>query len=39
MDMIGAEIENGDLPDDDELIGALIEGVSYKNAKAYFGWQ
>jgi glucuronate isomerase len=37
--MIGAEIENGDLPDDDELIGALIEGVSYKNASAYFGWQ
>jgi glucuronate isomerase len=37
--MIGAEIENGELPDDDELIGSLIEGVCYRNASEYFGWR
>jgi glucuronate isomerase len=36
--MLGAEIENGELPDDDELIRSLIEGVSYRNASEYFGW-
>jgi len=37
--MLGAEIENGELPDDDELIGSLIAGVSYRNASEYFGWE
>jgi glucuronate isomerase len=36
--LLGAEIENGELPDDDELIRSLIEGVSYRNASEYFGW-
>ena len=35
----GAEIENGELPDDDALIGSLIEGVCYRNASEYFGWK
>lgn len=35
--LLGREMENGELPDDDEMIGALIENVCYKNAERYFG--
>ncbi len=35
---VGNEIEKGLIPDDDELIKPLIEGISYKNAKEYFGF-
>jgi glucuronate isomerase len=35
---IGSEIEKGLIPGDDELIKPLIEGISYKNAKEYFGF-
>jgi glucuronate isomerase len=35
---IGEEVEKGLIPDDEELLKTLIEGVSYKNAKAYFGF-
>ena len=36
--MIGHEIEQGELPADDALAGRLIEDVSYRNASRYFGW-
>ena len=35
---IGEEVEKGLIPDDEELLKTLIEGVSYKNAKEYFGF-
>lgn len=35
---IGEEVEKGTIPDDDQLVGQLIEGTSYKNAKNYFGF-
>jgi glucuronate isomerase len=35
---IGEEVEKGLIPDDDELLKPLIEGISYKNAKEYFGF-
>jgi len=35
---IGEEIEKGLIPDEEELLKPLIEGVSYKNAKEYFGF-
>ena len=35
---IGNEIEKGLIPDEDELVKPLIEGISYKNAKEYFGF-
>ena len=35
---IGNEIENGLIPDEDDLVKPLIEGISYKNAKEYFGF-
>jgi glucuronate isomerase len=36
--LVGNEIEKGLIPDDDEIVKPLIEGVSYKNAKEYFGF-
>jgi glucuronate isomerase len=36
--MIGQEVESGELPDDDRLVGRLIEDVSFGNASRYFGW-
>ena len=35
---VGNEIEKGLIPDEDELVKPLIEGISYKNAKEYFGF-
>ncbi len=35
---IGEEVEKGVIPDDEELLKSLIEGVSYRNAKEYFGF-
>jgi glucuronate isomerase len=35
---IGEEVERGLIPNEEELLKPLIEGVSYKNAKEYFGF-
>jgi glucuronate isomerase len=35
---IGHEVEKGLIPDDDELLKPLIEGISYMNAKEYFAF-
>lgn len=35
---IGEEVEKGLIPDEDELLKPLIEGISYYNAKDYFGF-
>jgi glucuronate isomerase len=35
---IGEEVEKGLIPDEEELLKPLIEGVSYRNAKEYFGF-
>ena len=35
---VGKQIEKGLIPGDDELIKPLIEGISYNNAKEYFGF-
>ena len=35
--LLGREMENGELPNDEEMIGALVERVCYKNAERYFG--
>lgn len=34
---LGSEIERGELPDDDELVGRLVADVCYQNAERYFG--
>jgi glucuronate isomerase len=35
--MIGRDIENGELPDSDELVGPMIRNICYSNAKSYLG--
>jgi glucuronate isomerase len=36
--MIGEWVENGEAPDDFELLGSIVQGISYNNAKEYFGF-
>jgi glucuronate isomerase len=36
--LFGEEIENGEMPDDLEWIGRIIQDISYNNAKTYFNW-
>jgi len=33
--LIGTDIENGELPDSDELVGTMISNICYANAKQY----
>ena len=35
---IGEEVEKGLIPDEEELLRPLIEGISYRNANTYFGF-
>jgi glucuronate isomerase len=34
---LGVEVERGEIPNDQGLLGELIRGVCFENAKAYFG--
>ncbi len=36
--LFGDDVENGELPDDIEWIGKVIQDISYNNATNYFGW-
>lgn len=36
--LIGEWVENGEYPNDIELLGSIVQGISYKNAKEYFGF-
>ena len=35
--LIGGWVENGEYPNDDELLERIVTGISYYNAKRYFG--
>jgi glucuronate isomerase len=35
--LIGRDIESGDLPDHEDLIGEMIENICFKNAERYLG--
>ena len=35
--LIGRWVENGEYPEDYEVLGELVKGISYNNAVAYFG--
>ncbi|MEO6611925.1 MAG: glucuronate isomerase [Chitinophagaceae bacterium] len=37
--LFGEEIENGELPDDIEWVGKVVQDICYNNAKNYFNWQ
>lgn len=36
--LLGDEVENGELPDDLPWIGKIVQDICYNNAKEYFGW-
>lgn len=36
--LLGEEVENGELPNDIAWIGKVVEDICYNNAKEYFGW-
>ena len=36
--LLGEWVEDGRFPDDPELLGEIVRGVSYENAKKYFGF-
>ncbi len=35
-DFIGEWVENGEVPNDMEFLGKIVQGISYENAKEYF---
>ncbi len=35
--LLGADIKNGELPDDFDLIGGMVQDICYRNAVNYFG--
>ncbi|MES2333002.1 MAG: glucuronate isomerase [Bacteroidota bacterium] len=37
--LFGEEIENGELPNDIEWVGKVIQDICFYNARSYFGWQ
>lgn len=37
-DLLGTDIENGEIPNDLELVGQIIQDICYNNAKNYFNF-
>jgi glucuronate isomerase len=37
--LFGMEIEKGELPNDIEWVGKIIQDVCYRNVRSYFGWE
>jgi glucuronate isomerase len=35
--LLGAWVENGELPDDEELLAGTVANISFRNARSYFG--
>lgn len=35
--LLGTDIENGEIPNDMELVGGMVKDICYNNAKRYFG--
>jgi len=35
-DLLGTDVENGEIPDDMELLGNIVQNICYYNAKNYF---
>jgi len=35
--LLGQDVEEGQIPDDPELLGTMIQNICYCNADAYFG--
>jgi len=37
--LLGTDVENGEIPADMELLGSMVENISYNNAKSYFKFE
>ena len=37
--MIGEWVENGEYPEDYEVLGELVQGICFNNAVSYFGME
>jgi glucuronate isomerase len=37
--LIGNDVENGEIPNDMELLGQMVENICFNNAKAYFNFE
>ena len=37
-DLIGRDIENGELPADIDWLGSIVQDICYNNARDYFGF-
>lgn len=37
--LLGKEVENGEIPNDTELLGGMVENICYNNAKNYFNFE
>jgi glucuronate isomerase len=35
--LLGTDMENGEIPNDMDLVGGMVKDISYNNAKKYFG--
>jgi glucuronate isomerase len=35
-DMLGAEMQNGELPNDEALVGQMVRRICYQNVREYF---
>ena len=38
-ELLGQDVERGELPDDPQMLGDVVENICFKNAKNYFGMQ
>jgi glucuronate isomerase len=38
-ELLGREIENGELPDDINWVGKVVQDICFHNARQYFNWQ
>jgi len=36
--LLGTDMENGELPNDMEMVGNMVSDICYRNAKQYFGF-
>lgn len=37
--LIGKDVHNGELPNDEKWLGSIVQDICYNNAKEYFGFQ
>jgi len=37
--LLGRDMARGELPDDETLVGGVVEDICYRNAAKYFGWE